>query len=139
MTGSLNATWNLGSTDGVISVTLNALIAGMVDRVQPFAIVACQRFGNTIPMCDRTIDIIRTKALPAPDSRIIKFLKAFVGFSGDDCASEFSESQDGLRFLSLAAALISSMDLHDAKVSLEALILDAVSKNSKNTFNSKHL
>jgi hypothetical protein len=66
-------------------------------------------------------------------------LKAFVGFSRDDYASELSESQDGLRFLSLAAALISSIDLHDVKVSLEALILDAVSKNSKNPFTSKHL
>ncbi|KAH1377753.1 hypothetical protein KXV95_004987, partial [Aspergillus fumigatus] len=128
MSGPLNATWNIGSTGGLISLTMGALVAGMVDRVQPYVFKACQQLGNTIPMCDATMEIIRNKVVPPPEKQRIKFLKAFVGFPTNDCASEFSQSQDGLRFLSLAAALLCSMKVSDAKLYLEALMTDAVSK-----------
>jgi hypothetical protein len=109
---------------------MDALMAGMVDRVQPYVLHACKEFGNTIPMCDATMKIIRNKVIPPPEPQRIKFLKAFVGFTSNDCASEFVQSQDGLRFLSLAAALLCSMEVSDGKLYLEALMIDAVSKSS---------
>ncbi|CZR57832.1 uncharacterized protein PAC_07721 [Phialocephala subalpina] len=123
MSGPVTATWNLDRTvDGAVTVGIGALIAATTDNVQALAVYACEKFGSTLAICDSTIKTIQTKVVPTPEPPYLSFLKSYLGFPKNDCASDLGRSVAGLRFLGLAAALISSMEVSDAAESLGVML-----------------
>jgi len=58
---------------------------------------------------------------------VIHFLRAFVGFTTRDCATQLSKSQAGVRFLGLAAALVMSLEAFEGGNALEQLLNSSAS------------
>lgn len=97
------------------------------DNVQILALAACEIFGSTIAMCPATCDRIQRDVIPPSPAPIVTFLKATVGWSTNDCATYFGNSEAGLRFLGLAAALVTTMGHIDAGKAI-SLMLPPVAK-----------
>ncbi|KAH6987168.1 hypothetical protein EDB80DRAFT_898418 [Ilyonectria destructans] len=123
--------WGLETTaDGGLSFSRGLIQAATTDNVQPIALIACERFGNTIAMCQETCLKIETLVLPTPQPAVIKFIQSTVGYSRNDSASHLGISLAGVQFLSLAAAL-ATVGPFDAAT--------AVSRMLKNTATDKTL
>lgn len=111
--------------DSSIKVARGILIAATSDDVQPLAILACERFGNTLAMSQMACDCIESKVLPTPAYAPIRFLHALVGYSRDDAATQLGRSQAGIQFLSLAAALISTMGIFRGSKSIWPMLKES--------------
>jgi hypothetical protein len=78
------------------------IAAATSDNVQPLALQACERFGNTLAMASETrAKIERLIKSPKP---VATFLGAYIGYSAGDCATQLVRSLAGVQFLALAAA-----------------------------------
>lgn len=125
---ALQAQWGLEKTaDSAISISRGILQAATSDNVQPLAILACERFGNTLAMCPETCRKVEKTVLPTPPHAVLKFLQGTVGYSPNDCASYFGTSQAGLQFLSFATALLQTMDTLESAKRIHHLLLDSAS------------
>lgn len=123
--------WGLETTaNGGLSFSRGLIQAATTDNVQPIALIACERFGNTIAMCQETCLKIETLVLPTPQPAVIKFIRSTVGYSRNDSASHLGTSLAGVQFLGLAAAL-ATVGPFDAAT--------AVSRMLKNTATDKTL
>jgi len=100
--------WNLKET---VSATGAVIAAATNDNVQVLTILVCGQFGNTLPICDETLRNVETEALSSPPPVVIQILRAAMGYSTSDCATQLGKSVAGIRFLGLAAALINSTDV----------------------------
>lgn len=79
---TLQAQWGLEKTaDSAISISRGLLQAATSDNVQPLAIMACERFGNTLAMCPETCRKVEKTVLPTPPHAVLKFLQGTVGYS----------------------------------------------------------
>lgn len=109
--------WSLNETSqSVFSVLRGVLTAATSDNVQVLAILACDRFGNTIAMSNETILKVESTLVPSPEPAPIRFLKGLVGFFPNDCATQLGSSSAGVRFLGLAAAIVTTIgSLNSAK------------------------
>ena len=115
--------WSLSATSGsVLSVTKELIAAVTSDRVPIIAILACQEFGNTIAISPETCNKIQATVLPSPQPASIGFLKGKVGYFKGDCATQLGRSVAGVRFLGLAAALITTLDLFDAAKAIDSML-----------------
>lgn len=56
------------------------MVAATSDNVQVLAIIACERFGNTLAICPETCHKIETVVLPTPQPAPVAFLRGVVGF-----------------------------------------------------------
>jgi len=102
--------WSLdNTTSAALSVARAIFRAATHDNVQPLAILACERFGNTIAMCQETCRKIERLVNKTAEPVTINFLRASVGFTTEDSATQLSKSQAGVQFLGLAAALVTSL------------------------------
>ncbi len=98
------------------------MTAASSDNVQVLAMVACERFGNTLAMRSETTDKVERILLPSPEPAPISFLKATVGFFPNDCATQIGKSASGVRFLGLAAALVTSLGPFEAAKSIDLML-----------------
>lgn len=115
MPSEVQAQWELSATStDVLSVSRGVLIAATSDNVQPLAIMSCQRFGNTLAMGRPACDHVKNHLLPTPEHEVVKFIKAVVGYSRNDAASELGQTHAGMQFLALAATLLSTMSVFDS-------------------------
>ncbi|KAI0863629.1 hypothetical protein F4860DRAFT_44145 [Xylaria cubensis] len=102
--------WSLNeSSSSIYGITRGILQAATSDNVQPLAILACEQFGNTLAISQDTRLKIERTVLPTPEPVSLQFLKLKFGFLKHDCAVQLGSNQAGLRFLALAAALVSSL------------------------------
>jgi hypothetical protein len=125
---SIQAQWNLDQTVGsALSVARGIFQAASNDNVQPLAILACENFGNTIAMCAETCWKIESLVTKINEPAAIHFLRASVGFTTRDCAIQLSKSQAGVRFLSLAATLVTSLGPFAGGNALEQLLNSSAS------------
>ena len=90
--------------------------------MQPLAILACERFGNTLAMSQEICNKIEQRVLPTPQPAVVQFLNGLVGYSKNDCASQLGKSQAGVQFLGLAAALLSTTDLYKSSESIALML-----------------
>ncbi|KAN0113138.1 hypothetical protein V8E51_006089 [Hyaloscypha variabilis] len=128
MTMSLQAQWSLDQTVGsVLSFAQGIYQAATNDNVGPLAIQASENFGNTIPMCEETCWKIENLVTKINEPAAIHFLRASVGFTTRDCATQLSKSQAGVRFLGLAAALVTSLGPFESSNALEQLLNSSAS------------
>ncbi|KAI1180967.1 hypothetical protein F4777DRAFT_180952 [Nemania sp. FL0916] len=120
---SVQPVWSLGDTPGgILSVTRSIFQAATDDNIQPLAIIACEKFGNTLAICDDTRLKIEKTVVMKPTSRTINFLKAVVGFSDHDTATQLGRTDAGVRFLALAAALVTTMSPFGSGRTVEAMV-----------------
>ncbi|KAK7960446.1 hypothetical protein PG988_011660 [Apiospora saccharicola] len=123
MPSDLQAQWDLSATStDVLSVARGVLIAASSDNVQPLAIMSCERFGNTLAMGRPACDHVKSHLLPTPEHEVVKFIKAVVGYSKNDAASELGQTQAGMQFLALAASLLSTMSVFDSAERIWAML-----------------
>jgi hypothetical protein len=94
------------TTNGVFAVAKGVLTAATSGNVQPLALLAAEAFGATLAICQQTQLLVEKEARKHHTSYIVKFLKAKIGYSAHDSAIQLSSTNAGVRFLSLAAALL---------------------------------
>lgn len=120
--------WSLDNTVGAaLSVARGIFLAANNDNVQPLAIASCEKFGNTIAMCQETCRKMEDLTKKAPEPVPIRFLKAYAGFDAADTATQLSKSQAGVQFLGLAAALLNSMTRFNAGIVLHTMLMSSAS------------
>ena len=84
--------------------------AATSENVQPLALIACEKFGATLAMCPETNKKMEDLIIKVSGPRRVRFMKAQIGYSANDSATQLSGSLAGIQFLGLAAALTSCMD-----------------------------
>jgi hypothetical protein len=108
---AVQAQWDLeSSSNSVLSVAKGIFQAATSDNVQPIAILACERFGSTVAMCQETCRKIETAVIPTPKPATIRFLQATVGYATDDSVTHLSKTLAGVQFLGLASAITNTVD-----------------------------
>ncbi|KAJ9160669.1 hypothetical protein NKR19_g3030 [Coniochaeta hoffmannii] len=120
---ALQLQWNLDQTSAsIITVARGVLRAATSDNVQPLAILACEKFGNTIAMSPEVLSKIEKSVIPIPEPVVLGFLKSSIGYSSGDCISYFGKSIAGLHFLALAAAMVTTMVPHKAATAIQGML-----------------
>jgi hypothetical protein len=119
------ASWALAQTvDGALKLSRDAAIAASDDNVQAIALLACERFGATLAISELTRTKIEAMIRQQATSPLQKFLLAKIGYSKGGSINALSKSSAGIRFLSLASALISTSNNFDAATALEKMLKD---------------
>ena len=117
--------WSLDETaDRFLRVGRDLMRAATVDNVQPLAIMACEQFGATLPICPMTRLKVEKCIRSQKSSLAIAFLKATVGFANGGTIVELSKSIAGVNFLALATALISVDNTFSAATAIQMMIMD---------------
>jgi len=76
--------WSLDSTtENALKIGLKLLQVATGDNVQPSALLACERFGSTLPICHNTRKVIEMEARPNRDPVFLTFSKAFINQGGE--------------------------------------------------------
>ena len=115
--------WDIWSTStSAIEVGRGVLHAATTDNVQVLAIVACERFGNTIAMSRDAVLKIQKSVVPAPLPALLNFVNVSIGYSAGDCAALLGQNIAGLQFLALAAALVTSMGSFKSSTAIQAML-----------------
>lgn len=125
---SVPLTWSLDSTASTtISVFKDVMRAATTDNVQPLALISCEKFGATLAMCPETNKKLEDLIIKVSGPKHVRFLKAQIGYSANDSATQLSRSLAGIQFLGLAAALISSMDAFEGANALNEMLTASAS------------
>ncbi|KFY91246.1 hypothetical protein V500_04775 [Pseudogymnoascus sp. VKM F-4518 (FW-2643)] len=125
-TQPIQVQWSLNETSqSVFSVARGVLAAATSDNVQPLAILACEKFGGTIAISSRTASKVEKIIALSPEPAPVKFLKGLVGFFPNDCASQLSHTHSGIRFLGLAAAIVTTVGPFNGAKALDAMLRDS--------------
>src|SRR5450432_4167983 len=104
---ALSLQWSLDNTSvNTLSIGRGLIQAITGDNIQPLALLACEKFGTTLPVCIET-SLKAERLARRSHSSTANFLKVQVGYSAGDAAYYLSNSDGGVRFLCLAAALCS--------------------------------
>lgn len=115
--------WSLDQVShSVYAVARGTLRAATSDNVQPLAILACERFGNTIAMSQETCRKMETSVVPTTKPAVVHFLRGTVGYSANDCATQLGTSLAGVQFLGLASALVSTLGPFKGGNALEVML-----------------
>ncbi|KAF1353983.1 hypothetical protein BDV97DRAFT_367526 [Delphinella strobiligena] len=123
---ALQLQWNLDSASGsVFQIARGVLQAATSDNVQPIAIMACERLGATLVICEATRRKIEHLVAVTPEPGMIAFLLATVGFSANDCASHLSKSFAGIQFLGLAASLLTTLTMYESAYAIHLLLRES--------------
>ena len=104
---SLTGTWAISQTaTDTLSISREVVIAATSDNIQVIALLACEGFGATLPICAESCAKAHQLCSRSHESTFVSFLKAQIGFPKGDCGWQLSQSDAGLRFLALAACLL---------------------------------
>lgn len=128
MAGSaLSLQWALDATaTDAISVGRGLLMAATGDNVSILALLACEKFGDTLPASSMSLQKVASVLVPRTPAPIA-FLRATVGFLDNDCAVRLGKSAAGVRFLAFAAALIPTAGIFQSAVTLDKMLRDSAS------------
>ena len=117
------------TTNGMLTVAKGVLTAATSDNIQPLALLAAEAFGNTLAICQQTQLLVEKEARKQHTSYVVKFLKAKIGYSAHDSAIQLSSSNAGVRFLSLAAALLCTSSNFAGAQALDLMIKSTAKKD----------
>jgi hypothetical protein len=106
---AIQVQWDLTSSVGTFfQIGLKYLEIASSDNVQPLALIACEQFGVTLPICRATRKVIEKEAHSKKDPVFLSFAKAMIKQGGGESINQLASNVAGLNFLALAAALVSS-------------------------------
>jgi hypothetical protein len=115
--------WDLKSTaDNTLQIALKFLQIATSDNVQPFALLACEKFGVTLPICRATRKEVEKEAHSKRDSVLLSFTKAMIKQGGGESITQLSSNVAGLNFLALAAALVSASGVREASTTIQHMM-----------------
>lgn len=121
-------TWSLDSTaSATLSVAKDVVRAATSDNVQPLALIACEKFGATLAMCEETNKKIEDLIIKVAGPTFVRFMSAQIGYSANDSATQLSKSLAGIQFLGLAAAFVSSMSTFEGANALSVMLMASAS------------
>ena len=121
-------TWSLDSTASTtISVLKDVMRAATSDNVQPLALISCEKFGATLAMCPETNKKMEDLIVKVSGPKHLRFIKAQIGYSTNDAATQLSRSLAGVQFLGLTSALVSSMGTFEGANTLSIMLIDSAS------------
>lgn len=101
--------------------------AATSDNVQPLALIACEKFGATLAMCPETNKKMEDLIIKVSGPKHVRFMRAQIGYSANDSATQLSRSLAGIHFLGLAAVLTSSGDMFDGANTLSEMLMNSAS------------
>ncbi|KAK4072452.1 hypothetical protein Trihar35433_4516 [Trichoderma harzianum] len=132
------ARWDLDLTtteNGQYLAVLDFLPAANFSDVQPLPLVVCEAFGSVLAICSRTLTVTETRLLrELPQPASVGFLPALsVGFS-DGAAEALASTFKGLRFLCLAAALVTSVGPFDGAKAIITMMHDSKLHENQTTW-----
>ena len=114
--------WTLNETvDGFLKISKDVMIAATQDDVQGLALDAVEKFGTTLAICPATQSKISDCIRTLRGWRVLEILKAGIGFANNDSCDVLSRSIGGVRFLALAAALM-TCSYFEAAQATEAML-----------------
>ncbi|KAL9623693.1 MAG: hypothetical protein Q9160_002149 [Pyrenula sp. 1 TL-2023] len=115
--------WDLESTvENTFTVAQKFIQIATTDNVQPFALLACERFGMTLPICRATQKKVEQETRLNRESILLSFAKAVIRQGGGETIAELSSNVAGLNFFALADALASTTDLAEAAATIQLMI-----------------
>ncbi|EXJ71074.1 uncharacterized protein A1O5_06067 [Cladophialophora psammophila CBS 110553] len=121
----IGVSWALAQTvDGALKISRDAVLVASGDNIQPFTLTVCEKFGATLAISSLTQTKIEDMLRKQAKSPVQKFWAAKIGWAKGDSVDLLSHSVEGIRFLSLAAALVSSCSKFDAATALARMIRD---------------
>ncbi|KAH0545476.1 hypothetical protein FGG08_000477 [Glutinoglossum americanum] len=116
------ATWAINeSATSTISIARGLLEAATSDNIQPLALLSCESFGATLPLCPETRVKVEQLARQSHTSHVLNFIKAQVGYRKGDSVEQLARSDAGIRFLCLVAVLC-TLGHHEAALILDSLL-----------------
>lgn len=119
--------WSLDSTASTtFSVARNVIRAATTDNVQALALIACEKFGATLAMCEETNKKIEDLIIKVAGPKFVRFMSAQIGYSASDSATQLSKSLAGIQFLGLAATF-GSMSTFEGADALRMLLMASAS------------
>lgn len=92
-------------------------------NVQLIALLACEHFGITLPICDTTRRKIEQTVKAQIGPTRLRMFKATVGYAGNDSMMQLSKTRHGVNFLALAATLVSTTNIYESSLSLEKIMM----------------
>ena len=95
--------------------------------MQALALIACEKFGATLAMCQETNKKMEDLIIKISGPKLVRFISAQIGYSADDCATQLSRSLAGVQFLGLAAALVPSVGTFEGADALSVMLLASAS------------
>ncbi|KAI9840168.1 MAG: hypothetical protein M1837_001881 [Sclerophora amabilis] len=114
--------WAINETvGGTISVARGVLEAATSDNISVLALMSCESFGATLPLCAETRVKVEQLARKDHTSHVLTFIKAQIGYKKGDSVDVLSRSDAGVRFLCLASTFC-TMDRYDAALRLDSLL-----------------
>ncbi|KAI9893039.1 MAG: hypothetical protein M1814_000923 [Vezdaea aestivalis] len=119
----LQLQWNLDRTvDRGISLALDFIKIAHDDNVQPIALMACERFGATLPICQQTRRAIEKECCLQRENIVISSVKALIIPAGGIALEKLSTNMAGLNFLALATSLVSVTTIIDSSDTIQRMI-----------------
>lgn len=104
---AVTGTWEISKTAAdALSISKGVVVAATSDNIQVIALIACEGFGATLPICPESCAKAHQLCSRVHESTVLAFLKAQIGFQKGDSGWQLSQSDAGLRFLALAACLL---------------------------------
>ena len=98
--------WSITHTaKDALNVSRGVLAAATSDNIQVIALLACEAFGVTLPICSETYAKVHLLCSQSHESAVLSFLKLSIGYLKGDSGWQLAQSDAGLRFLALAACL----------------------------------
>lgn len=123
MSGPVSAQWSLSTTgNDLIAAGRGLFEAATSDDVQPIALLACEALGATLAISTETSAKVH-QLCSQTGHTVLRFMKAQVGWRKGDSGWYLAQSDAGLRFLGLAACLV-TMDHWMAAQVLKNIITD---------------
>ena len=115
--------WNLDRTlDRNLSLAIDFVRIAHNDNVQPIALMACERFGATLPICRQTRSLVETECKKEEGNLVLESIKAMIIPAGGQVIERLTTNIAGLNFLALAASLISVATIVQSADALQRMI-----------------
>ena len=115
--------WNLDRTvDRSIGVAVDLIRVAHSDNVQLIALMACESFGATLPICRQTRSLIENDCKSEAEPTVLRLIKAIIVTSGGQTLYRLASNLAGLNFLALAASLVSVTSNADSAAAIHRMI-----------------
>ncbi|KAI9713985.1 MAG: hypothetical protein M1820_000715 [Bogoriella megaspora] len=106
---AVTPTWAISqSATDVLSISKGLIAAATTDNVQVIALAACEAFGATLPICLETRTKVELLCSRSHQSAVVSFIKLQIGYQKGDSGWHLAQSDAGVRFLALAACLLTT-------------------------------
>ena len=92
----VNANWSLDTTPGkTVTIGTSLLRAATSDNIQVFALLACEKYGATLPLCQNFCIKMEKLGKRQYASHLMKHFAATIGYASGDAADYLASTEAG--------------------------------------------